>query len=418
MPYGFKLPGTDIVKVPASPGGGGATNLAATLSATNTIITSSSGNDATIPAADTTNAGVMTKAMFDKLAGIEDAADVTDLTNVGTALVSASAKATIVDADKFTILDSAALFAPKTSLWSLIKSTLKTYFDGFYATLAQANATHTGDATGATALTLATVNSNVGSFTNANVTVNAKGLVTAVSNGSSGGTISTPKVYYVETTGSNVTGAVGNPALPYLTFGAAYNAGVTAAVNFCVVLGVGSFSLTLTADISPYLKQVFGKGRDLTILSFDGTPIAAEAGAAGYAVTLNVVDLNLTLNLPGGQATGVTMEAGGSANLQTITGSNCFLTAYLQGGLAADGNGGSGGTLRCNGSFKCIDLDVTGGAGGPSGISGQNGGLEMDGCDLCGCNYGSTPSISNFARCSYSNASITPTGNIGGNAAY
>lgn len=46
------------------------------------------------------------------------------------------------------------------------------------------NASHTGDATGSTALTLATVNSNVGSFTSANITVNAKGLVTAASNGS------------------------------------------------------------------------------------------------------------------------------------------------------------------------------------------------------------------------------------------
>lgn len=48
------------------------------------------------------------------------------------------------------------------------------------------NATHSGDATGATVLTLATVNSNVGSFTNADLTVNAKGLVTAVANGASG----------------------------------------------------------------------------------------------------------------------------------------------------------------------------------------------------------------------------------------
>lgn len=42
---------------------------------------------------------------------------------------------------------------------------------------------HTGDATGSTALTLATVNSNVGAFTNASVTVNGKGLVTAASTG-------------------------------------------------------------------------------------------------------------------------------------------------------------------------------------------------------------------------------------------
>ena len=48
------------------------------------------------------------------------------------------------------------------------------------------NANHTGDATGSAALTLATVNSNVGSFGSATqasqVTVNAKGLVTAAAN--------------------------------------------------------------------------------------------------------------------------------------------------------------------------------------------------------------------------------------------
>ena len=66
-------------------GGAGVTNLAATLSPTNTVITSDTGTDATIPAADTTNAGVMTKAMHDKLAAIEAAADVTDATNVDAA---------------------------------------------------------------------------------------------------------------------------------------------------------------------------------------------------------------------------------------------------------------------------------------------------------------------------------------------
>lgn len=48
------------------------------------------------------------------------------------------------------------------------------------------NATHTGDATGSTALTLATVNSNVGTFGSAStvntITANGKGLITAVTN--------------------------------------------------------------------------------------------------------------------------------------------------------------------------------------------------------------------------------------------
>lgn len=52
---------------------------------------------------------------------------------------------------------------------------------GNYITALTGDVTATGP--GSVPATLATVNSNVGSFTNANVTVNAKGLVTAASNG-------------------------------------------------------------------------------------------------------------------------------------------------------------------------------------------------------------------------------------------
>ncbi len=65
--------------------------------------------------------------------------------------------------------------------------------DATWATPADTGITQlTGDVTagpgsGSQGTTLATVNSNVGSFTNANITVNAKGLITAAANGTSGG---------------------------------------------------------------------------------------------------------------------------------------------------------------------------------------------------------------------------------------
>jgi hypothetical protein len=48
----------------------------------------------------------------------------------------ATSKATLVDADRMAIFDSAASFVPKHSLFSLVKSTLKTYFDTIYAVAA------------------------------------------------------------------------------------------------------------------------------------------------------------------------------------------------------------------------------------------------------------------------------------------
>lgn len=75
------------------------------------------------------------------------------------------------------------------SLGSFTKAQLSTAVsdgDVLYVGDVTSNATHTGDATGSTALTLATVNSNVGSFGSATqvatFTVNGKGLTTAAAN--------------------------------------------------------------------------------------------------------------------------------------------------------------------------------------------------------------------------------------------
>ncbi|MFI6215617.1 hypothetical protein ACIBCD_26800 [Nocardia brasiliensis] len=87
---------------------GGDTNLGATLSASNTIITSDTGTDATIPAVDATNAGVATPAMKAKLDGIEASADVTDAGNIAPAIHGATTKTAAVDADELALIDSEA----------------------------------------------------------------------------------------------------------------------------------------------------------------------------------------------------------------------------------------------------------------------------------------------------------------------
>ena len=65
-------PGTDAT----GGGSGGTTNLAASAGGTGLTITSSSGNDASIPAATTSSWGAMTDEMFDKLDGIATGANV------------------------------------------------------------------------------------------------------------------------------------------------------------------------------------------------------------------------------------------------------------------------------------------------------------------------------------------------------
>lgn len=132
------------------------------------------------------------------------------------------------------------------------------------------NATHTGDVTGSTALTLATVNSNVGSFTNANITVNGKGLITAASSGTSSSSVSKYNSGWATSHGS-VTVANGS------THTITHNLGTTDVI-------VEAFVNTSASDSGAQSVLTQETNSGCTITNLTSNTITLQMGSAGSVV--------------------------------------------------------------------------------------------------------------------------------------
>ena len=127
-----------------------------------------------------------------------------------------TSKATIVDGDKIAILDSAATDAPKHSLFSLIKSTLKTYFDTLYAAALGADDNYVTDAEKAALHAAATVTGNGISLTGQQISLDIGTGSTQVAAGDHGHSLTGVLGITIDGAGTAITtGVKGYLLIPY-----------------------------------------------------------------------------------------------------------------------------------------------------------------------------------------------------------
>lgn len=192
--------------------------------------------------------------------------------------------------------------------------------------------------------TLATVNANVGSFTAANITVNAKGLITAASSGSSGGVTSVTGTSPVLSSGGttpniSLASGYGDTLNPYASKTANF---VLAAPNGSA--GVPAFRAVVAADIPTLNQSTTGSAATLTT----GRTIAITGDLAYTSPSFN----------GSGNVTAAGTLATVNANVGSFT--NASVTVNAKGLVTAVSNGIAGGTVTSVAATVPAFLSITG----------------------------------------------------------
>ncbi len=258
----------------------------------------------------------------------------------------------------------------------------------------------TGDVTaagpGSVAATLATVNANVGSFTGANITVNAKGLITAAANGNA----------ITALTGDGTATGPGSVAFTLATVNANVGSfGTASSTGTFTVNGKGLITAASSTSIQITESQVTNLTTDLA-----GKANTALSNLASTAVNADIVPVSNSINLgstslPFGFLYGQNMlnpiatsnltihtqNTTGSTNSGTIS----FTSGNIENGQSGDvhiftGGESGAGTTGNTGSISILTGNATGVTSGNSGnilietgnATGTNGSIIMRGSPI------------------------------------